>query len=207
MNGLPIRALACALLAIALATAEPQAAPASRIAGTTRSDRLVGTARSDVILARGGHDRVRAVGGNDRVFAGRGNDRVSGGRGRDTLVGGPGRDRLFGGAGNDLLIAGAGRDRVRCGPGRDRALLDSQDVILDATEARPDGSCEDVRRAGKTAPDGHLIAAGDIADCTGGATVTAAATDGCSCARGSSRAGPLARPRRTSRSRCRASAR
>ena len=177
MNGLPIRALACALLAIALATAEPQAAPASSIAGTPRSDRLVGTARSDVVLARGGHDRVRTLGGNDRVFAGRGNDRVSGGPGRDKLVGGPGRDRLFGGAGNDLLIAGGGRDRVSCGPGRDRALLDSHDVIVDATEARPDGSCEAVKRTGQSAQDARLIAAGDIADCTGGATVTAALLD------------------------------
>jgi len=125
--------------------------------------------------SRGGHDRVRALAGNDRVFAGRGNDRVSGGDGRDRLVGGPGRDRLFGGAGNDLLIGGGGRDRVRCGPGRDRAILDPHDVILDATAVRPDGSCEVVR--GGPAQDAQLIAAGDIADCGAGATVTTALLD------------------------------
>jgi len=36
---------------------------------------------------------------------------------------------------------------VLCGPGNDTAILDKVDVIVDATPANPNGSCENVRRA------------------------------------------------------------
>jgi hypothetical protein len=141
----------------------------------------------------GGHDRLRGTsgadrlfghGGSDRLSGGRGNDRLSGGRGHDVLIGGPGRDVARGGPGRDRIrLADGRRDRVSCGPGRDRAVLDRWDRILGATPSNPAGSCERVIRRGAppqapVAADAHLVAAGDIADCAGGADTTAALLDG-----------------------------
>jgi RTX calcium-binding nonapeptide repeat (4 copies)/Calcineurin-like phosphoesterase len=180
-------------------------ARADVLRGTPGADVLRGTARADVlragagrdrVLARGGSDRVFGGHGPDRVFGGRGDDRISGGSGRDTLLGGRGDDRILGGPHRDLLIGGRGRDtlsagggpdrviardgrrdRIACGPGRDRAALDAADVIVGATAANPDGSCEEVTRTTGPAPDAFLLAAGDIAECPGGAEITARLLD------------------------------
>jgi 3',5'-cyclic AMP phosphodiesterase CpdA len=57
----------------------------------------------------------------------------------------------------------------------DRATLDARDVIVDATDAKPLGRCETVHRPAP--PDASMVAAGDIAQCPGGAAVTAALID------------------------------
>jgi hypothetical protein len=127
------------------------------IRGTKDADRLSGTAAAETIAG------------------GRGNDRISGGGGSDVLLGGPGRD---------LLKARDGRrDRVDCGAGTDRAIVDRQDRVR---------RCERVRRppappnqpsstpAGAPfdpALESQLLAAGDIADCTPGAELTAKILD------------------------------
>jgi hypothetical protein len=61
-------------------------------------------------------------------------------------------DTLDGGEGDDVLRARDGEaDKITCGPGVDRALLDGVDVITDATDTNPKGSCEIVvRKAPKT---------------------------------------------------------
>ena len=57
-------------------------------------------------------------------------------------------DTVHGGDGNDTIHTRDGEaDNIDCGPGRDRALLDQQDVIVDATPGNPNGSCEVVVRA------------------------------------------------------------
>ena len=59
-----------------------------------------------------------------------------------------GVDTLVGGAGDDRFHARDGEaDDIDCGPGHDGARLDNVDVIVDATEADPNGSCERVGRA------------------------------------------------------------
>ena len=134
----------------------------------------------------GRNDRLAGRGGRDRLYGGRGRDRLYGGNDRDVLRGGPGDDRLAGGHGQDVLRGGTGddtlrardgwSDRISCGPGSDRATLDSHDVIVGATNARPDGRCEVVHR---TQQDASLIAVGDIARCpSGNAAITAALVDG-----------------------------
>ena len=56
-------------------------------------------------------------------------------------------DTLDGGNGDDTFRTRDGEvDRITCGPGNDRALLDHVDVIVDATAATPNGSCERVQR-------------------------------------------------------------
>jgi len=132
-----------------------------------------------VLRGTAGADRLIGRGGADRLLGGRGPDRLSGGPGRDRLVGGTGRDALFGGTGRDLLVGGPGRDRISCGPGRDRVVADRFDRIVDARPGRPDGSCERVTRSGaaRAKPDAFLVAAGDIADCKEGATITAGLVD------------------------------
>ena len=61
-------------------------------------------------------------------------------------VSGPGDttgDALHGGPGDDTLRTRDGEaDRIDCGPGPDDARLDPADVIVDATPANPNGSCE-----------------------------------------------------------------
>jgi Ca2+-binding RTX toxin-like protein len=163
----------------------PAFAPARVTSGDGGRDAISGTARGDVLRGLGGDDRLAGRDGRDRLYGGRGRDRLYGGDGGDVLRGGPGRDRLAGGRGRDLLRGGSGddtirardgrRDLVSCGPGRDRATLDARDEIVGATDAKPLGRCETVRRPAP--PDASLVAAGDIAQCPGGAAITAALID------------------------------
>jgi Ca2+-binding RTX toxin-like protein len=98
---------------------------------------------------------------NDTIFANAGRDTSTGGDGNDVLwalaradvTPGPGGatdtagDTLDGGNGDDVFRTRDGEaDRITCGAGTDRALLDTVDVITDATAANPNGSCEQVRR-------------------------------------------------------------
>jgi hypothetical protein len=56
-------------------------------------------------------------------------------------------DTLDGGFGNDVFRTRDGEvDHITCGDGFDRALLDTVDVIDDATAEHPNGSCERVVR-------------------------------------------------------------
>jgi hypothetical protein len=61
-------------------------------------------------------------------------------------------DALDGGPGNDVFRTRDGEvDKITCGDGFDLALLDTVDVITDATPDNLNGSCERViRRAPKT---------------------------------------------------------
>ena len=175
-------ALSGAVLACAVF---PAHAPALTMRGDGGRDALSGTSRADTLRGLGGNDRLRGRGGRDRLFGGRGRDRLSGGTGNDVLRGGLHGDRLVGDRGADLLRGGDGndkirardgrRDRVSCGRGRDRATLDSLDVILDASDIRPDGRCEVVKRP--PVADAFLVAVGDIAQCPGNAAITAALVD------------------------------
>jgi hypothetical protein len=164
----------------------PSATSSRTLGGDSGRDSITGTSRADVLRGRSGSDRLLGRGGADRLYGDRGKDRVYGGNGADVLRGGPHGDRLVGNSGADVLRGGSGddtirargggRDRIYCGPGRDRATLDSGDVIADATDARPEGRCEIVRRP--AAADAHLIAVGDIAQCpSGNAAITAALVD------------------------------
>jgi Ca2+-binding RTX toxin-like protein len=94
--------------------------------------------------------------GNDVVYGNQGADQLIGGAGNDTLWGlaladvpQPGVDVLRGEDGNDVFRTRDGEpDLIDCGAGRrDRALIDFADVVVDATAARPKGSCETVIRA------------------------------------------------------------
>ena len=173
-------------MCIALACAAWSAAAIALSArGDKGRDAISGTNRADVLRGLGGNDRLLGRGGRDRLYGGTGRDSLYGGNDRDVLRGGPNADRLVGGRGDDLLRGGTGddkisardgrSDRVSCGPGRDRATLDADDVIVDTTNARPDGRCETVDRPEL---DAFLVAVGDIARCPGGADVTAALVDG-----------------------------
>lgn len=115
----------------------------------------------DLISGGNGNDVTNGGPGRDRIFANLGNDTTYGDAGNDDLwalaikdvdtSGGPDTagDTLVGGPGADTLRTRDGElDRVDCGPGRrDNALLDSVDVIVDATQENPNGSCERVVRA------------------------------------------------------------
>lgn len=119
-------------------------------------------------------DKLRGGEGDDTLIGHRGVDILIGGLGRDLARGGPGPDLIRIGAPADAPAAaeaaadedevvddrasgGAGPDRIAsrdalvdyvdCGDGRDLAILDNVDVIVDATEENPNGSCERVRRA------------------------------------------------------------
>jgi hypothetical protein len=171
---------AVALIATCWA-ASVSAAHAATFRGDGGRDALRGTAGKDRIFGRGGNDTLTGGRGRDRLSGGRGRDRLSGGPGRDLLIGGRGRDVAFGGTGNDTIrLRDRAPDRVSCGRGRDRAVLDRSDRILDATRARPNGSCEKVLRPA-TAPahrhDAFLAAAGDVANCGPGAAITAGLLD------------------------------
>jgi hypothetical protein len=150
------------------------------LAATAGAVTVRGDGGRDVLRGTAGADRLAGGRGHDRIFGGRGRDRLTGGPGRDRLVGGRGRDTLLGGTGRDLLIGGAGKDRVSCGAGRDRAVIDRFDVVAGARAGRPNGNCERVTRTyvPRPEPDAFLVAAGDIADCTEGARITAALVDG-----------------------------
>ena len=96
-------------------------------------------------------------GGNDRIFANLGQDRSFGGDGNDdlwalargdvTMLGDPLGDALAGGDGNDRFHVRDGEvDAVDCGAGNDRVIADQFDLILGATPANFNGSCERVTR-------------------------------------------------------------
>jgi Ca2+-binding RTX toxin-like protein len=122
---------------------------------------------SDVVVAGRGNDTVDGAAGNDRIFAGAGVDTVRGGDGNDRIwamarvdaVAGDGTaDTVDGGAGNDRIMVRDGEpDSVSCGEGSDRAILDTQDVIADATADNPNGSCELVVRAEPRVRDAETI--------------------------------------------------
>ena len=180
------RLLRAAVLGAVACCAGAPAAGAATLRGSAGPDVLRGTSAADRLLGHGGRDRLFGGRGRDTLYGGPGRDRLSGGRGRDVLRGGSGRDLLIGGPGRDLARGGAGgdvirlrdgaRDRVSCGGGRDRAVLDARDRIVDARRGDPDGSCERVSRPAP--PDAFLVAAGDVADCTEGAEITARLLDG-----------------------------
>jgi Ca2+-binding RTX toxin-like protein len=116
-----------------------------------RRHRIVGSRHADRIAALAGDDAVHARAGRDRVKAGDGDDRVHGDAHSDLLLAGDGADKQSGGRGNDTLHTRDGEaDEIDCGRGRDRALLDEQDVIVDAKPANLNGSCEFVVRAPPT---------------------------------------------------------
>lgn len=128
-------------------------------------DHVVAGPGNDVVHGGAGRDFIRGREGDDQTFGDGGNDEVRNGLGVDVSRGGPGNDRVFGAAkrdveleGVDSLAGGPGNDRIyardgeadeiSCGRGRhDVAQLDMVDVIVDATEERPNGSCEKVVRA------------------------------------------------------------
>jgi len=117
------------------------------IIGTDGDDQITGSPGNDRIDARAGNDTVVGLAGNDGIRGGRGDDRISGGPGDDVLRGDSGEDGLGGGEGNDRILARDGEaDKILCGPGRDAAVIDTLDVIVDATRKRPKGSCERVAR-------------------------------------------------------------
>jgi Ca2+-binding RTX toxin-like protein len=134
-------------------------------------DRIYGGAGNDTSTGNAGHDRMAGGLGDDRQYGNRGRDRIFANQGVDETWGGDGGDWLFalarkdvtpgpngevdtvgdtlhGENGNDRLFTRDGEiDKIDCGPGRDVARLDMVDVIVDATSANPNGSCEKVRRA------------------------------------------------------------
>ena len=140
------------------------------IHGGDSRDRLNGDSGNDTIFGENGNDRMSGGSGNDNQSGGAGNDVISAGAGVDVSSGGGGNDTLWalartdvtpgpggavdqvgdtldGGGGNDTFRTRDGEvDRITCGPGDDRAILDTVDVITDATAAGPNGSCEHVQR-------------------------------------------------------------
>ena len=147
-----------------------------RLTGTGRADTILARGGNDRVRARGGDDRVYGGSDNDVIAGGRGDDRLYGEAGNDHIFGQLGVDEEWGGPGNDDLwamahgdVSGTGdttadtlhggpgddrfhtrdgeADRIDCGEGRDVAFLDEEDVIVDATPANPNGSCEVVVRA------------------------------------------------------------
>lgn len=132
-------------------------------------DRVYGASGDDQI--RGGDARDRLFGGvgNDAIEGQDGNDLILGNAGIDTISGGDDDDRIFvttkadvqlqsldtarGDAGDDFIRAVDGvPDVVNCGDGRDRVVLDLGDVIEDAIDTNPNGSCERVTRRGLPGP-------------------------------------------------------
>jgi Ca2+-binding RTX toxin-like protein len=108
-----------------------------------------------------GDDSQNGGAGNDRIFANEGVDTTYGGEGDDDLWARAPRDvqpgpngevdtvgdTLDGGPGNDRFHTRDGEvDHITCGDGYDVALLDTVDVITDATNGNPNGSCEKVVR-------------------------------------------------------------
>ncbi len=103
-----------------------------------------------------GNDRIYANLGMDQSFGGEGNDDLWAlARGDVTVLGDPIGDALTGGPGRDTFHVRDGEvDRIDCGDGRDRVLADQYDVIVDATPANANGSCEVVLRSSVPAGDG-----------------------------------------------------
>jgi Ca2+-binding RTX toxin-like protein len=128
-----------------------------RLHGGDGNDQTDGGPGRDLISGGQGDDVSRGGDGNDRIFANLGVDESFGGNGDDDLwalargdVSGPADvvgDTLHGEAGSDTFHTRDGEvDKIDCGDGNDRALLDSVDVIVDATPANQNGSCEQVER-------------------------------------------------------------
>jgi Ca2+-binding RTX toxin-like protein len=158
------------IAAVSVLAIAPGAAVAATIIGRPGNERLKGTRFADTIDGNGGNDRIRGLAGDDTLMGGPGNDRIFANRGQDTIYGGPGNDDLWalargdvhpgsdgavdqhgdtldGGPGDDRFHTRDGEvDRITCGEGSDSALLDTVDVITDATPANPNGSCEQVVR-------------------------------------------------------------
>ncbi len=81
-------------------------------------------------------------------------------------------DRLDGGNGNDRFRTRDGEaDVITCGEGNDRAILDTVDVISDATAENPNGSCERVERAEPKTKDDSEASDGDATPGTPKVTV------------------------------------
>ena len=90
------------------------------------------------------------------LFANRGVDVHNGGNGDDRLWALARRDKLApdgtgdtlnGGPGNDTFRTRDGQpDKIDCGPGIDVVFADFKDIIVDATAANANGSCERVVR-------------------------------------------------------------
>jgi Ca2+-binding RTX toxin-like protein len=139
------------------------------INGGLHHDRLFGGHGNDTVNGDDGRDLISGGKGDDVEHGGAGNDRMFANQGVDQLFGDGGNDQLWalarvdvdttngpdttgdtvhGGDGDDTIHTRDGEaDNIDCGPGRDRALLDQQDVIVDATTDNPNGSCEVVVRA------------------------------------------------------------
>jgi Ca2+-binding RTX toxin-like protein len=135
------------MLVGAVAAVAAPTASAMRIGGTPSDDVITGSARHDLIFAWAGNDTVTAGSGPDRVIGGPGNDDLWALAQADAAPDAPGVDHLLGEEGRDTLRTRDGEpDVVNCGPGSDKALLDTVDVIEDATAENPNGSCEVVQR-------------------------------------------------------------
>ena len=109
----------------------------------------------DVSSGGPGNDRIYANLGMDQSFGGEGNDDLWAlHRGDVTALGDPIGDALTGGHGNDTFHVRDGEvDRMTV-RGRDRVMADQYDVIIDATPANANGSCEVVLRSSVPASDG-----------------------------------------------------
>jgi Ca2+-binding RTX toxin-like protein len=143
--------------------------------GGPGNDRVFGGDGNDTVNGDAGNDRIAGGTGDDTINGDAGNDLIFANLGRDTEFGGDGNDHLWalargdvrpgpngevdsegdsldGGNGNDTFHTRDGEvDLITCGDGNDRALLDTVDVITDATAENPNGSCEKViRKAPKT---------------------------------------------------------
>ena len=111
--------------------------------GGTGDDVQYGGEGNDTIFANIGVDTTYGENGNDDLWALARSDVHPGPNGEVDQVG----DTLDGGAGDDTFHTRDGEvDRITCGDGNDTALLDTVDVITDATAANPNGSCERVIR-------------------------------------------------------------
>jgi Ca2+-binding RTX toxin-like protein len=101
-----------------------------------------------------GNDTQHGNGGDDRIFANQGADTTFGGEGNDRLfalsqrdLDREGVDKVYGEGGDDRIRTRDGEaDIVNCGDGNDVAQLDDLDIIEDATQQAPNGSCERVVR-------------------------------------------------------------
>jgi hypothetical protein len=138
--------------------------------GGDSRDRVYGGSGNDTAHGENGNDVMAGGTGDDIQDGGAGNDRIYANLGQDTTYGGDGNDDLWalargdvqpgpsgevdqngdaldGGPGDDTFHTRDGEvDRITCGDGNDTALLDTVDVITDATPANPNGSCEKVVR-------------------------------------------------------------
>ena len=114
--------------------------------GDNLNDLMSGGLGDDTQVGGAGSDTIFANRGADESFGGAGNDRLWALASADAAL--PGVDTLHGEDGNDTFHTRDNEpDRIDCGNGKDRALLDLVDVIVDATAANPNGSCETVTRA------------------------------------------------------------